>query len=469
MKKIFTLFTAVLLYIAVNAQCTITGFDNCSGSPSSTVTNFNGAVLVSGTALTTGAKYKFNNITPGVAAIISIDKMSNAIMTGSGVSNPSIDDDAAANETGTAGSHSSLFAPRIAPNQTLTCTNVRGYVQFTITFYTQYAGNSLPATSPIGLTDLNFLHFDMDGHTVGSNGWFKEIGYVKRVSVSPINPVNITSTGTELTSGGVVSDADGDWFLTFGSTVERDGVSRCAQVIEKSVYTGSQSSVSFRFGYDYKAPSPCAGANDGQPTRQYGSKFGCFNLPGGGPLPVSLTGFGVSYNNGTSTVNWTTSQEINLSTYEVQRSTDGINFETIGNVASRNSLNEQKYFYQDNNIPSGVSIVYYRLKIIDRDNSFKLSKIITIKITNTKLKQLVVSPNPASYDAQVKLYADKAGVASINVFDATGKSVLQQQSNVLAGNNSIVINNVIKLGEGMYTVKLVTSNETYSSKLIIWK
>src|SRR4051812_22662054 len=105
MKKLFTLITGVLLYTAVSSQCTTTGFDVCTG-PSSIVTSFTNPVQVAGTGtpLTVGAKYKFDNITPGIDGIVSIDKMVNAVMTGSGVSNPDIDDDNAMDETQIPGS-----------------------------------------------------------------------------------------------------------------------------------------------------------------------------------------------------------------------------------------------------------------------------------------------------------------------------------------------------------------------------
>src|SRR6476661_6359071 len=101
MKKLFTLFTAICIYTTVSAQCTTTGFDVCTG-PSPIVTSFTIAVQVAGTGtpLTVGARYKFDNIVSGVDGIVRIDKMVNAVMSGTGVTNPSIDDDNAMDDTG---------------------------------------------------------------------------------------------------------------------------------------------------------------------------------------------------------------------------------------------------------------------------------------------------------------------------------------------------------------------------------
>ncbi|MEP6711384.1 MAG: T9SS type A sorting domain-containing protein [Ferruginibacter sp.] len=465
MKKIFTLFAVLFLAAQSFSQCTITGFDVCSGA--NPVTSLTNAILVSGTALANGAKYKLNNITTGVGAldaIVTVDGNSNATLL-------SFDDDNAADETGVAGTQAALFSPKIGASDDLKNGAQTGYVQFTITFYLHYAANTLPPalSLPVPVANLNFLHFDMDGYKIGTNGYFREIGYVKMPSSNPLDLINLGSVATELISGGVISDNGNNWRLTYGSTIERNGVSRCAEVIEKSVFALPQSTVTLRMGFDYKPAFPYAGQSQGKPARQYGSKFGCFTLPNGAPLPVTITGLSVNYNSSIATVSWATEKEINLARYEVLRSVDGTNFQNIGIASSRNSLSAQHYSYQDNNIPAGINVLYYKLRIVDIDGNFKYSNVVTVKVSASKAKDFVITPNPSSTNAQVRFYSEKSGVAQVYVFDAAGKVVLQQQASVLAGNNSISINNIVRLAQGMYSLKMVTSNESYSSKLIVWK
>jgi Secretion system C-terminal sorting domain len=464
MKKIFTLTLAALTAFGLQAQvCTTSGFDACSGN--GVVSDFRNAVQISGTGapLTIGAKYKFNNAIPslGLDAVITIEDMVNATMTGA--ANANIDDDGVANETGTAGAHAALFAPRIAPDQVLSCSNRTGYVQFTIKFYTHYSGNAAPAgNAQIAVANLNFLHFDMDGSVVGNNGWFKEIGYAK---VNGTDPVNYGSAGTELTGTGNV----GGWMKTFGSTNERTEVSRCAEVIAKSVYSLPQTSISFRMGYDYKAPSTNCAAVSMQPTRQYGSKFGCFSLPAGAPLPVSLVNLAANYNSGITAISWTSLQEIDIESYEIQRSLDGVNFETAGNVKATNASNVQQYKFNDNVAAVNARYIYYRIRIVDKDQSMKLTNTVSVKTTDFKSNEMSVMPNPASGNAQIRIKAAKASAGEITVFDASGKTIQKQQANLSAGNNTIVINNITGLSEGYYTIRLVANDEVFTTKLLIWK
>jgi hypothetical protein len=464
MKKIFTLSFTLLAAISLNAQvCTTSGFDVCDAG-TGVVSDFRNAVQIAGTGapLTVGAKYKFNNAIPSLNldAVISIDAMVNAMMAGA--ASPSIDDDGAADETGTAASQVALFAPRIAPNQILSCANQSGYVEFTVKFYTHYTGNAMPTPgTEMAVSNLNFLHFDMDGSMQGSDGWFKEIGYAK---INGADPVNYGAATSEL-----LSSNNNGWLLTTGSITERNGVSRCSEVIEKSVYFFPQSSITFRMGYDFKAPTSNCGSISIQPTRQYGSRFGCFNLPSGGPLPVSLVNLAANYNAGKSNITWTSLQEQSIDSYEIQRSYDGINFETAGNVKANNLTSMQQYKFTDNLPAFNSKYIYYRVRVVDLDYSMKLTNTVSIKVADWKINEMIISPNPSSNGAQIKIKITKAATGDISVFDATGKLVLKQQAALFAGNNAVVLNNVTLLAEGYYTVRLTANNETYSSKLLIWK
>ncbi len=465
MKKIFTLSISLFAAFILNAQiCTTSGFDACLAG-SGITSDFRNAVLIagSGTHLMVGAKYKFNNAIPALNldAVISIDAIVNATMAEA--INPAIDDDGAANETGSAASQASLFAPRIAPNQSLSCNNVTGYVEFTVKFYTHFTGNTQPITgTEMAISNLNFLNFDMDGIPVGNNGWFKEIGYVK---INGFDPVNYSSLTTELTNYGDT----GGWLLTSGSSTERTGIARCAEVAKKSVYTETQTSISFRMGYDYKAPATNCGNINIQPTRDYGARFGCLNLPAAGPLPVSLTNLAVNYNAGKTNIIWTSLQEHNLAGYEVQRSFDGINFEVAGIVKANNLTSVQQYKLTDNVAAFTSKYIFYRIRIFDQDFSMKLSNTVSIKIADWKSNEMVISPNPSSNTAQIRVKIAKSTTGDITVFDATGKVVLKQQTALLLGNNTIIIDNIAKLSEGYYSVRLIANDETYSSKILIWK
>jgi len=465
MKKIFTLLFALTVACISFAQtCTTSGFNVCDPSTSIS-SDFRNAVQLSGTGspLSVGSKYKFNNAIPslGLDAVVSIDAIVNATMNING--NTAIDDDGIANESGVAGSGAALFSPRIAPDQKLSCSNRSGYVEFTIKLYTHSYGSTAPAAgTEMSVANLNFLNFDMDGSAVGNNGWLKETGSIKS---DGMDPMNYTAPGTVLTNGGYNSG----WQLTYGNAAEKAGLAGCNELLEKSVYIRRLTEVSFRLGYDYKAPdASCANINI-QPVRDYGVRLGCFDLPTAGPLPVSLINFAANYNGGKAAISWTSLQEHNLDSYEIQRSVDGVTFEVAGNVKANNLTSMQQYSFTDDITAINSKYVYYRIRISDLDHSMKLTNTVIIKILGPKGNEMTVSPNPSSTNAQIKVVATKAGAGEIAVYDASGKIVLRQQATLLIGTNSIALNNITSLSEGYYTIRLTSNNESFSSKLLIWK
>lgn len=463
MKNIYSLLCCFIIPFALQAQpCTSSGFDICRSGITS---NFKNGIQISGTGapLSAGAVYKFANAIPGLNldAVISIDDMVNATM--SGALTPGIDNDAAADENGITGSQSQLFAPRIAPNQSLSCSDLSGYVEFTLKFYTHYQGNTLPtAGTEVAVANLNFLQFNLDGNSVGNDGWIKKFSALK---LNGTAPVAFTSGTTELTQSGNING----WLITNGSTTGRNGIANCTEVVSKSVYYLPQTAFSFRMGYQYKAPAVNCAAIAIQPALQFGAAAGCLQLPSGGPLPVSLTNVDAVYNNGKTVISWTSLQEHELDSYEIQRSTDGINFEVAGYIKANNLTTVQQYDFADDITNLSVTNLYYRIRIIDREHSMKLTGTVWVKITGTENRQLTITPNPTSGSAQVKINCIKAGKGTIQIYNAAGLLVSQQNINLQKGSNTVLLNNITSLTQGYYTVTLRINDETRSSKLLIWK
>lgn len=436
------------------SNCTTNStIDQCGAGSPNVVTNFQSKVQKPGNPCSDGlcanSVWRYSGVATisgnPIDAEIKVVALSNAILA-------DMDDDAATDQAGN--SIASFFGPRISPDVSLNNTNRRGYVEFEIKFYQR---TSPAFTTLLPMTGLNFVHYDIDGSS-NANGWFRELGDVKIIAGT--NPALNAASGTELT---LDAAAGGGWKGFLGSTCERTGVSRCAEVAVAANYTGAQSTLSFRMGYDFDN-----GYNVGQPTRQYGARFGCFDFPGGGPLPVSLAGLGVSYKAGIATLNWTSSYESNLKGYEIERSLDGIYFNAIGFTGAKNQLGLSAAYQFDNDI-SGIAqnVVYYRLHMVDMDGKARYSQVVSVRKNSKGGTQLSIVPNPANSIAQLKLDVVAAGKGMVNITDALGRRVLQQSVTVAAGSNGILLNNLASLSTGVYTVKVTVGNEVFTDKLVI--
>jgi hypothetical protein len=108
-------------------------------------------------------------------------------------------------------------------------------------------------------------------------------------------------------------------------------------------------------------------------------------------LPLELISFSIQKREGGNQLIWQTSSEVNTHSFDIERSTDGIAFQSIGAVKTvGNSKTTQFYFFNDKN-PISSNYNYYRLKVNDLDNTFTFSKVISVE--NPKRDNIMIRQN----------------------------------------------------------------------------
>lgn len=441
--------------ISCNASfCTTNAnIDICPPGSNIVVTNFQGGTFNAATQV-----YRFTDVAlvngQRVHATVSVDATYRAILQ-------SVDDDAAVDQGGI--SIASFFAPRISPDQNLGATDRDGYVQFTVRFYLHVDNpvSNNDFTVPAVLANLNYVHYDVDGSMTGQR-WFRETGVFREAPPLTING----NSNTELVAYQYTGDAS-TWRGFAGSVCERDGVSRCAEVAVAGQYGVAQSFITYRMGYNYESGG--LATNFGQPTRQYGGRFGCFEFPSQSTLPVHLLGFTGRYNGGSAILNWTAENEMKFRQYEVERSVNGTDFTTVGVVNPTGGPGQTRSYELSDNLSSvNGNAFYYRLKMVDMDGKFTYSTTVLIRRSSKAISGIVINPNPiVSGNATVRMTAVSKGMVDLRVIDFTGKVVLTQKATVYEGNNSISINNLNRLQPGVYTLQMIDEAEVSTCKFSI--
>ncbi len=129
-------------------------------------------------------------------------------------------------------------------------------------------------------------------------------------------------------------------------------------------------------------------------------------------LPVNLLSFIGQYTNNLVKLNWSTAQEQQNKMFEVQYSSNGYAFETIGTVpGNMNSNQVNNYQFNTTHYQPGKN--FYRLKQVDVDGRSTISSIATILID----QQMVISlaPNPASTKLNLSVYQPVSWQVVINI------------------------------------------------------
>ncbi len=184
-------------------------------------------------------------------------------------------------------------------------------------------------------------------------------------------------------------------------------------------------------------------------------------------LPVTLLDFSATYVSSNNVkVAWTTTNEINASYYEVERSSDGTNFIGVAQVDASSSL-DLTHFYSINDQLYNINgnIVYYRLRVVDNDGKYTYSQIIPVKLGQPETS-FSVYPNPVDNYAILNLFADKPDNGMLRLIDNSGRQILTKSFTITNGNNSIMVDQLGNLPRGVYIIQVMVNNNLYNQKII---
>jgi hypothetical protein len=123
---------------------------------------------------------------------------------------------------------------------------------------------------------------------------------------------------------------------------------------------------------------------------------------------------------------WETGTEQNTAYFDIERSSDALNFEKIGNTAAAgNSSLPLGYMFIDSNPLIGHN--YYRIKQVDNDQHFDYSRIIVLDNFSDGKLDFNIYPNPAT--EQITLYSQSQLVGNtcyFELYDVLGRLLMQQ-------------------------------------------
>ncbi len=197
-------------------------------------------------------------------------------------------------------------------------------------------------------------------------------------------------------------------------------------------------------------------------TQNATTSTGTVNLPDGNlqtsywvlscvakPLPIELTSFvATCQNNGITLLQWKTATEVNAHYFEIQKSTNGVEFETIGIVTAQYPYGGN-YSYTDNT--KNESVVYYRLKLVDVDGSFEYSKIVDVRIdkcSTTKTKIYATGK-----DIVTEITTNVNQNIKVLIMDALGRVLYDENVFSKEGYNEFKF--PVNVANSIYFVKLV--------------
>ncbi len=183
------------------------------------------------------------------------------------------------------------------------------------------------------------------------------------------------------------------------------------------------------------------------------------------PLPIELLEFNAVNISNKVEIDWKTASEKNTESFNIERSKDGINFETLSTVnASGNSSSILEYTEIDFAPLDGIS--YYRLKQIDKNGDFSYSSIVPVNYRINK-SSLSIYPNPSLGEFTIDLVGMENKEVLVVIKDISGKEVYSKVTITQEGKNLIAIDAEHKLASGTYFVIASSNNDLFSQRIIV--
>ena len=115
-------------------------------------------------------------------------------------------------------------------------------------------------------------------------------------------------------------------------------------------------------------------------------------------------------------VDWGTESEINCDHFEIERSSNGVDFERIAYEKGQNN-SSTSYSYSIYDEQPFVGTNYYRIKEIDKDGKYTYSSVVSAEFEKFEFK---LSPNPVSN--QIHIESSKA-IEKIEIINTAGQIV----------------------------------------------
>jgi hypothetical protein len=164
-------------------------------------------------------------------------------------------------------------------------------------------------------------------------------------------------------------------------------------------------------------------------------------------LPMKLISFNAVAEGSMVKISWKVDENQIGNYFEVEKSADGKHFTSINKVFVQPGIGLKDYSSFDQ---FSTKDVYYRLKLISKDNSITYSKVLLSKSGNAGA-DLQILNNPATSNLNITYQASNVQNTTIRVYSISGIKVYEQRMNAVKGFNKLTIP-VESLQRGTYVL-----------------
>jgi hypothetical protein len=182
-------------------------------------------------------------------------------------------------------------------------------------------------------------------------------------------------------------------------------------------------------------------------------------------LPLNLLVFSGERKVKDILLRWQTTRQVNTDHFDIFKGSLPTTLQYTDRVAATTNTGNatDNYTFLDRQPFKGAN--YYRLKIVDRDNSFQWSPVIRVDM-NDKGMPLLIYPNPVAQNRVLYIQSEDMVINQASLFAADGKMIAGKLS-LLSQGQLIKVILPFSLARGMYTLRLDTDKGVKTETLVV--
>lgn len=180
-------------------------------------------------------------------------------------------------------------------------------------------------------------------------------------------------------------------------------------------------------------------------------------------VPVRVSYFNVEQGVNSVSLNWKVICYLGFADFEVQRSSNGVDYTTINNFTADKIRCLSPFSINDQ---TSAGRVFYRLKVGDKDGNFSTSKVLVAFGKEKSFEINSVTPSVINNNALLSISSAENDKVDISIVSMQGNTVKRLQTNLSKGLTDIRLD-VSGLTKGVYFIRATNSFSNLRTRRIV--
>lgn len=181
-------------------------------------------------------------------------------------------------------------------------------------------------------------------------------------------------------------------------------------------------------------------------------------------LPVRLISFAGSMITNKAQLKWAVAANETGYHFQILRSNDGKSYQQVGVVSRSAKVGEDQYTYTDTKELTGTT--YYKIKIVNKDNSISYSNVVVLKHGAESISALQVLRNPVLSSLDFGYTTPQGNDYNVVIYTTTGIKVWSRKIHMQKGANTVSLSLDGILPTGIFILEVSNGAERQVSKFI---